>query len=165
MSIIGTVLLNKGYEASFVACVLGNINHERIIGMFETSAYISHPEKESQYLKYMDKQYSYRTKYSGKIITDVSMKELSNLIEKLKRKIFIGKGKNNINLWGISNFALIGTSRPTPTPTTSSATTTSWSQGSTIRFLTYQITVKPGETYEGFGLNGNKWVRNNIFIN
>ena len=62
MSIIGTVLLNKGYEASFVAGVLGNINHEGNIGMFESSAYISHPEKEPQYLKYMDKLYSYRTK-------------------------------------------------------------------------------------------------------
>ena len=86
MSIIGTVLLNKGYEPSFVAGVLGNINHEGNIGMFESSAYISHPESEPQYLKYMDKLYSYRTKYSGKCVTDVSMKELSKLMEKLKSK-------------------------------------------------------------------------------
>jgi hypothetical protein len=86
MSIIGTVLLNKGYEPSFVAGVLGNINHEGNVGMFESSAYTSHPENEPQYLKYMDKLYNYRTKYSGKCVTDVSMKELSKLMEKLKSK-------------------------------------------------------------------------------
>ena len=86
MSIIGTVLLNKGYEASFVAGVLGNINHEGNIGMFESSAYISHPEAEPQYLKYMDKLYNYRSKYSGKCVTEVSMTELNKLMEKLKSK-------------------------------------------------------------------------------
>jgi hypothetical protein len=88
MSIIGTVLLNKGYEPSFVAGVLGNINHEGNIGMFESSAYISHPEAEPQYLKYMDKLYNYRSKYSGKCVTDVSMNELKKLMEKLKSKNF-----------------------------------------------------------------------------
>ena len=86
MSIIGTVLLNKGYEPSFVAGVLGNINHEGNVGMFESSAYTSHPESEPQYLKYMDKLYNYRTKYSGKCVTDVSMKDLSKLMDKLKSK-------------------------------------------------------------------------------
>ena len=66
MSIIGTLLLNKGYEASFVAGILGNIYHEGNIGMFESSAYISNPSAEPQYLKYKDDLYSYRTKYSGK---------------------------------------------------------------------------------------------------
>ena len=54
MSIIGTLLLNKGYEASFVAGILGNIYHEGNIGMFESSTYISNPSAEPQYLKYMD---------------------------------------------------------------------------------------------------------------
>lgn len=86
MSIIGTLLLNKGYEVSFVAGILGNIYHEGNIGMFESSAYISNPSAEPQYLKYMDSLYSYRTKYSGKCVTDVSMSELSKLMEKLKAK-------------------------------------------------------------------------------
>jgi hypothetical protein len=86
MSIIGTLLLNKGYEVSFVAGILGNIYHEGNICMFESSAYISNPSAEPQYLKYMDSLYSYRTKYSGKCVTDVSMSELSKLMEKLKAK-------------------------------------------------------------------------------
>lgn len=86
MSIIGTLLFNKGYEASFVAGILGNIYHEGNIGMFESSAYIKNPSAEPQYLKYMDNLYSYRTKYSGKCVTEVSMSELSKLMEKLKAK-------------------------------------------------------------------------------
>ena len=92
MAIIGTLLLNKGYESSFVAGVLGNIYHEGSIGFFESSAYISHPEAEQQYLRYMDSLYSYRTKYSGKCVTEVSMKQLSKLMEKLKNSNF-KKGK------------------------------------------------------------------------
>ena len=82
--IIAKVLFEKGYEASFVAGILGNIYHEGAIGKFESSAYISHPEAEPQYLKYMDQLYNYRSKYSNKIITEVSMHELSSLLEKLK---------------------------------------------------------------------------------
>jgi len=84
LEIIGNLLFDKGYEASFVAGILGNIWHEGTIGKFESSAYISHPEKEPQYLKYMDQLYDYRNKYSGKIITDVSMKALGTLLTKLK---------------------------------------------------------------------------------
>ena len=60
--IIAKVLFEKGYEASFVAGILGNIYHEGAIGKFESSAYISHPEAEPQYLKYMDQLYNYRSK-------------------------------------------------------------------------------------------------------
>ena len=84
LKIIGNLLFDKGYEAAFVAGVLGNIYHEGKIGLFESSAYISHPEAEPQYLKYMDQLYGYRTKYSGKIITQVSMKALGELLAKLK---------------------------------------------------------------------------------
>lgn len=84
LSIIGSILLNSGYETSFVAGILGNIYHEGNIGMFESSAYIKNPSAEPQYLKYMDELYSYRTKYSGKCITDVSLNELSKVLEKLK---------------------------------------------------------------------------------
>ena len=85
IKIIGNLLFNNGYSASFVAGVLGNIYHEGSIGKFESSAYISRPDLEPQYLRYMDQLYNYRTKYSGKIITEVSMHELGNLLEKLKR--------------------------------------------------------------------------------
>ena len=84
MTIIGTVLLNNKYEPSFVAGVLGNIYHEGSIGLFESSKYVTHPEKEPQYLKYMDSIYDYRNKYSGKLITNVSLREVSKLLQKLK---------------------------------------------------------------------------------
>ena len=84
LAIIGQLLFDNGYETAFVAGVLGNINHEASIGLFESSAYISHPEDEPIYLKYMDQYYSYRTKYSGKLITEVSLDELNTLLNKLK---------------------------------------------------------------------------------
>ena len=84
LAIIGQLLFDNGYETAFVAGVLGNINHEASIGYFESSAYISHPENEPEYLKYMDQNYSYRTKYSGKLITEVSLDELNTLLNKLK---------------------------------------------------------------------------------
>ena len=85
LKIIGNLLFDKGYPASWVAGVLGNIYHEGSIGKFESSAYISNPSAEPQYLKYMDQLYNYRSKYSGKIVTDVSMKALGTLLEKLKK--------------------------------------------------------------------------------
>jgi len=85
LAIIGQLLFDNGYETAFVAGVLGNINHEASIGYFESSAYTSHPENEPQYLKYMDKYYSYRTKYSGKLITGVSLNELDTLLNNLKK--------------------------------------------------------------------------------
>ena len=84
LSIIGTLLLDHGYEPAFVAGILGNIYHEGKIGYFESSAYISKPSAEPQYLRYMDNEWSYRTKYSGKCIYDVSMKEVGKMLEKLK---------------------------------------------------------------------------------
>ena len=85
LAIIGQLLFDNGYETAFVAGVLGNINHEASIGYFESSLYTSHPENEPQYLKYMDQLYSYRTKYSGKKITAVSLNELGELLDKLKK--------------------------------------------------------------------------------
>ena len=92
IEIIGNLLFSYGYEASFVAGVLGNIYHEGTIGKFESSAYISHPEWEPEYLVYMDQLYGYRTKYSGKNICEVSMNELGNLLNQL-RKDGWNKGK------------------------------------------------------------------------
>lgn len=82
--IIGQLLFDNGYETAFVAGVLGNINHEASIGYFESSAYIRNPGNKPQYLKYMDQNYSYRSKYSGKLITEVSLDELDTLLNKLK---------------------------------------------------------------------------------
>ena len=84
LAIIGQLLFDNGYETAFVAGVLGNINHEANIGLFESSAYISNPEDDPKYLKYKDQYYSYRTKYSGKLITEVSLDELNTLLNKLK---------------------------------------------------------------------------------
>ena len=85
LKIIGNLLFDKGYPTSWVAGVLGNIFNEASIGKFESSAYIKNPSAEPQYLKYMDQFYDYRNKYSGKIVTDVSMKALGQLLIKLKR--------------------------------------------------------------------------------
>ena len=85
LRIIGNLLFDKKCPVSWVAGVLANIYHEGNIGKFESSAYISKPEKKPQYLKDMDEKYDYRKKYSGKIVTDVSMKELGILLEKLKK--------------------------------------------------------------------------------
>ena len=40
LKIIGNLLFDKGYPASWVAGVLGNIFNEASIGKFESSAYI-----------------------------------------------------------------------------------------------------------------------------
>ena len=80
---MGKVLLDSGYEPAFVAGVLGNIVYEGSVGKFESSNYVSNPSSEPQYLKYMDQNYNYRSKYSGKIITEVSLTELQNLMTKL----------------------------------------------------------------------------------
>ena len=88
---MGTFLLNSGYEPAFVAGVLGNIYAEADIGHFESSAYVTHPEEEPAYLVYMDKNYNYRSKYSGKSVTQVSLSELSNLMTKLSNAKWKGK--------------------------------------------------------------------------
>jgi len=85
LRIIGNLLFDNGYEPAFVAGVLGNIFHEAQIGKFESSAYDKHPELKPDYLKYMDDNYKYREKYSGKIITQVSLRELGTLLDKLKK--------------------------------------------------------------------------------
>ena len=83
----------------------------------------------------------------------------------VKKMTFTAIGKNNLNLWGSSTFTSVATTTPTitptptPTPTPSIAITTTWPKASTTKSLTSPITVKAGETYDGYALNGNKWVR------
>ena len=85
LKIIGNLLFLNDYEPAFVAGVLSNIYHGQSIGKFESSNYNSHPEREPQYLKIMDENYHYKEIYSGKSITDVSMKGLGTLLEHLKQ--------------------------------------------------------------------------------
>jgi len=85
LSTIGTLLFDQGYETSFVSGILANINHEGNIGKFESSNYISNPDAEPEYLKYMDQLYDYRKKYSAKLITQVSLKDVGIILERLKR--------------------------------------------------------------------------------
>ena len=85
LSIIGTLLFNNGYETAFVAGVLGNIYHEGEIGKFENSNYAKNHSAEPCYLKFMDNLYNYRSVYSNKNITNVSMRNLSAMMEKLKK--------------------------------------------------------------------------------
>jgi hypothetical protein len=59
---------------------------------------------------------------------------------------FTAIGKNNLNLWGSSVLSSIGIN-------------VSWPKASSTSSLSSPITVKAGETYDGYAINGNKWVR------
>lgn len=84
-------LLNDGYEVEFVAGVLGNIQNEGTIGKFESSAYISNPSAEPAYLKYMDDNFQYREKFSGKSIRDVGISAALELQKNAENSNFQGK--------------------------------------------------------------------------
>jgi len=84
-------LLNDGYEVEFVAGVLGNIQSEGAIGKFESSAYISNPDAEPPYLKYMDEHFDYRKKFSGKTIRDVGISAALELQKNAENSNFQGK--------------------------------------------------------------------------
>ena len=60
------VLLDDGYAPAFVAGILGNILVEGDCGRFESSAYVSNPDAQPDYLRYLDENYDYREKYSYK---------------------------------------------------------------------------------------------------
>ena len=79
---MGNLLFDYEYETSFVAGVLANIYHEGSIGKFESSAYSSN--RKPQYLEYMDTLYNYSTLYSNKLITQVSLYDLSNVLWQCK---------------------------------------------------------------------------------
>lgn len=84
-------MFQEGYEVKFVAGLLGNIQNEGVAGKFESSAYISHPEQEPAYLKYMDEHFNYRKEFSGKSISDVGITKAIELQEKAKKSGFKGK--------------------------------------------------------------------------
>lgn len=78
------VLLDDGFAPAFVAGILGNIMVEGDCGRFESSAYISNPDAEPDYLVYMDENYDYREKYSYKLIYEgISVKEVYAMILEL----------------------------------------------------------------------------------
>lgn len=78
------VLLDDGYAPAFVAGILGNILVEGDCGRFESSAYISNPDAEPDYLVYLDENYDYREKYSYKLIYEgISVKEVYAMILEL----------------------------------------------------------------------------------
>ena len=78
------VLLDDGFAPAFVAGILGNILVEGDCGRFESSAYISNPDAEPDYLVYLDENYDYREKYSYKLIYEgISVKEVYAMILEL----------------------------------------------------------------------------------
>ena len=81
---IGELMFEVGYETAFVAGLLANIYHEGNFGCFESSKYVRNPGAKPGYLRIMDNQYNYSNKYSGKCVTEVSLKELKNLCDELE---------------------------------------------------------------------------------
>jgi hypothetical protein len=88
---MGSTLLDAGFEPAFVSGVLGNIFHEAIVGSFESSAYISNPDSEPDYLKYVDEHFNYRSEFSGKNIIDVGIQKTKKLIGDCKSTNYKGK--------------------------------------------------------------------------
>lgn len=87
------VLLDDGYAPAFVAGILGNILVEGDCGRFESSAYISNPDAEPDYLVYLDENYDYREKYSYKLIYEgISLQEVYNMILELGPEGANGRG-------------------------------------------------------------------------
>ena len=87
------VLLDDGFAPAFVAGILGNILVEGDCGRFESSAYISNPDAEPDYLVYMDENYDYREKYSYKLIYEgISLQEVYNMILELGPEGANGRG-------------------------------------------------------------------------
>ena len=87
------VLLDNGFAPAFVAGILGNILVEGDCGRFESSAYISNPDAEPDYLVYLDENYDYREKYSYKLIYEgISLQEVYNMILELGPEGANGRG-------------------------------------------------------------------------
>lgn len=98
-------LLNDGYDAKFVAGVLANVMHEGTPGKFESSYFETHPENKPDYLEYMDRDFDYGDKYSGKTITDVGIQETIKLQNAASKKTHTtqknGKGEKIVYKFGL----------------------------------------------------------------
>ena len=87
------VLLDDGFAPAFVAGILGNILVEGDCGRFESSAYVSNPDAQPDYLRYLDENYDYREKYSYKLIYEgISLQEVYNMILELGPEGANGRG-------------------------------------------------------------------------
>jgi len=106
--VMAKLLFDFGYEPAFVAGLLGNINGEGDVGKFESSYYKNLTRKPS-YLKYVDNNYEYATKYSGKYIyEDISLLDLQNLLNTLAKGGWKGKfGIGCIQWTGVRSIPLI----------------------------------------------------------
>ncbi|NLL06084.1 MAG: peptidoglycan-binding protein [Clostridiaceae bacterium] len=108
MIIMGTTLLNEGYEPAFVAGVLSNIQAEGTTGKFESSNYVSNPGDKPDYLVYMDSNYNYRSEFSGKNISEVGIEKTYNVLKELERNGYTGKfGLGSVQWTGSRTMGLI----------------------------------------------------------
>ena len=72
-AVIGVIalLMDAGYEPAFAAGVAANVYSEGTYGLFESSKYVSHPEKRPRYFAYLDGG-DYYSKVDGEYeVTDV----------------------------------------------------------------------------------------------
>lgn len=97
--IVAAKLLEAGYEPEFVAGMLGNVLSEGKFGQFESSAYVTNPNNEPQYMKYMDEYYNYEKIYSGRSISEIGIDETQTLFDEVKRSEGMGKFGIGIIQW------------------------------------------------------------------
>ena len=93
LAAMAQVLLDDGFAPAFVAGLLGNIIEEGDCGRFESSAYLSNPDAEPDYLVYMDENYDYRDKYSYRLIYEgISLQEVYAMVLELGPEGANGRG-------------------------------------------------------------------------
>lgn len=78
------IMLENGYELSFVSGMLGNICHEGNVGLFEGNT-------GTDYIYYMDVNYNYLSKYGLEYIYNVNLNEVYAMINDIKQKSTIGE--------------------------------------------------------------------------
>ncbi len=74
------VMLNAGFEPEFVIGMLANICHEGNVGLFE------YYNPSMDYMQYMNENYSYKSKYSGKYIYNVNLDDVYNMLNQLNNQ-------------------------------------------------------------------------------
>ena len=65
------VLMDGGFEPAFAAGVAANVLSEGTYGLFESSKYVSHPEKRPRYFAYLDGGDYYSKRDGDYVLTDV----------------------------------------------------------------------------------------------
>ena len=88
INISKNLLNSKKFELSFIAGILGNINNKGNVGLFENSNY-RNESKKPNYLKIMENRFSYKDKYSDKLIYDLSLFEIKEMLYILKSEKFL----------------------------------------------------------------------------